>query len=459
MVPDIFIQNNPWHIAQTVNTHVKTPHDAVPILDKMGDIVKTHINNGKYNKVLAITLLNDDLQFRNWDITKGEDSPVSILNTYVNSYGSSILIDTLDTVKRSIVEKHPVLCELFAIAIHEKWIYNECTERHWHIIHKMCHMMVIYDALVKHAIKSKEWIYLVIDHYSKIKWEKFNTIKEYIRKTNAFSFIKGESVNWCLFQFFKMCVVKYDTTKDNTTHKLLLNKLGKTIKIGLDINIYEAVSVDRVLQNSQNATAAVKGLLGTTTGSATISEQDTMQIDVGQQWASLYVAWNLCFICKFSNAHMLYAKLLHPYTLDAPPEDFVYRRAISLLFAVQGFLINQLNNVESPPSFPSAVKMQTTLATLNEKYAKEMVKINPHPTKNPLLKIKTLHYNIRQITDTSPLMHILSRTTYRPPSIDTICKNVLPSSVSYTQKLKAITGGKKKNKTERAKKNVHVKII
>ncbi len=149
-----------------------------------------------------------------------------------------------------------------------------------------------------------------------------------------------------LFGIVKLMSVEAPIRKIIEFHKT--KKLDpKFLRGMLPLNIFEAITADKVMGNPDNAAAGwplyknapaepENPSLGT--GPATFSD-DGMKIEVRmalpKQWADLYQVWNMAFLTQIDNYPFWMVKLLIPQVSDYNdyPEEYIYRRALALYTA------------------------------------------------------------------------------------------------------------------------------
>ena len=166
-----------------------------------------------------------------------------------------------------------------------------------------------------------------------------------------------------------------------------------------------------------NATAGTNGLLLQPYGRPSLENGAMVFNDMTQTYMSQYTSWNLCFICKYTSAPLLYAKLFQPFVLDAEPKYFMFRRAISLLFTVQSTLCNVLYSTHNKDHYDVS-KIHLTFSELNLAYGNAMMR-HIHGNTSYWYKTKLFFKNIpylaKKITtlfQSHPLEHMNSRKQY-----------------------------------------------
>lgn len=410
-----------WEFANEQNTLVKNKETAKRIVDTF---IRCAVKKRplKFKKKLIESLINRTLYLKDWKkfIVQNVPTPQQIVYTYCKEHTIKSVIHQF---KIGCVNRHPVLCELMAIILENEWISTKYDKKTFLVVEKMVHMMLIFDALVKYAVTDPKFVMCVIDFYSFMKWKKYETNYELLSKLNKeslFSFVKAESVDWCLIQFLQMCEIRSSHSFTKKKKQDLYVKLGERCAFGLDANIYEAVFVDKMINTDysvNNATAGTNGLLLQNHGIPTLEKNAIVFNDMTQTYASHYTAWNLCFICKYMSAPLLYAKLFQPFVLDAEPKYFMFRRAISLLFTVQSTLCNLLYSGVYHDQFDVS-KIHLSFSKLNLGFGNAIMN-RIHGSTSYWYKTKLFFKNIpylaKKLTilfQSKPLEHMNSRKKY-----------------------------------------------
>ena len=422
-------------MAKDHNTLCKTKSDATRILRALKDSLSTKISFD-YDTTRGNRLLQQDMFFQSWTsrIREKVAAPQTIVDAFLPKCS---LETTIDRCIHGLIERHPILCELAGL-LHQ----SNTIDTHWNdtlknTILDTLHAMHIYEALARYAADgNKKMVTSLIDFYSFEKWAMYKSRRELLTKTHPFTFVKSESVNWCLMQYISMSNVMEDTTLEPDEKQMLLSKMGKMVTFGLNTNIYEAVFADKVRSSSKNkyrlnSDAGKHGLLFYPYGIASVKNDILYFEDMSQYYASMYLAWNLCFICEAPNAHLLYAKLLQPYVLDAPPHAFMFRRALSLLITVQSFMCNALRKTPTYRNRYDMRKMHPLFAALNLKYANTAM-IHNHGTTSYSYKLKKFFLNLPSLSKqmmnlirTDPLKHMDSRKQFQAPRVSEVYRRVL----------------------------------
>ena len=412
---------NIWKIANQENTFVKSEPHATHVVD---ELVKRALRKHpiKLNKTLIQSLVNNTLYLKDWKriIVQNVPTPQHIVHLYCKTITIHAIIEGF---KKGCVRRHPVLCELMAVILHNNWVDTAYDKRTFGVVEKTVHMMIVYDALVKYSVTDAQFVKCVIDFYSFMKWKKYKTNYELLSKMNTeslFSLVKAESVDWCLTQFLQMCEVRKSRSFTKEQKKAMFAKIGDRCAFGLDTNIYEAVFGDKVINTDysvNNATAGTNGLLLQPYGRPSLENGAIVFNDMTQTYMSQYTSWNLCFICKYTSAPLLYAKLFQPFVLDAEPKYFMFRRAISLLFTVQSTLCNVLYSTHNKDHYDVS-KIHLTFSELNLAYGNAMMRHihgNTSYWYKTKLFFKNIPYLVKKITtlfQSHPLEHMNSRKQY-----------------------------------------------
>ena len=389
-------------------------------------------------------ILNNDLHFVNWGQNYSA-SPLILLNKEMQQS-----VNLGPTIKQlsCIAERHPPLCQMAFVILEQKnlnlesyfipyvdGVHEEPTGKSvsFHTLMLMTlHTMYIFDVLVKYAVDHVQFQYDLINYYNAEKRKHYKSVRELVKKTNVFSLVKGESVNWEFPIWAKMRALKLQGVKDTDKR---VKDLSDKSRFGLTLNVMEAVQTDKFhYKLPENADAGLV-LVFNPVGAVSIESNpnkgmsDIVKIQMPGIWDALYFSWNLCFISKISHPHLTLAKLFHPFVSCAEPDDFIYRRAISLAITVQSFMLDQLQKKPYLSRFPgNSHKLfgyfTQALANINKECAQYIAdKVNKGD-------INSMKYKARQYIKNSgsftmqlfkmiagnPLKQTLSRSDYVAPN-------------------------------------------
>lgn len=411
---------NVWDIAKTENRYVKNQADATQVVNKIVRLAQSK-HRVTLDRTLVDSLVLHTLFLKEWDERiKYKPNPLDIVKTYIKRNN---IASVLDGFKKGCIGRHPVLCELMAIILENKWVEDHYDEKTFKVVKNTVHMMLIFDALVKHTVSDSHFLVCLMDYYSFMKWRKYKTNNELLGrdKESLFAVIKAESVDWCLTQFLQMKDVRDSKSFNKTQRAEMFRLIGKRCAFGLDTNIYEAIVGDKIINTEysrNNATAGTNGLLLQPYGIPSLENSQMVFNQMRQSYASHYLAWNLCFICKYTSAPMLYAKLFQPYVLDAEPKDFMFRRAISLLLTVQSVMCNIFYRNSYRDSYDVS-KLHVPFSELNLKYGNAIM-VHYHGTSSHWHKFKLFWHHLPHLASkltalfrSKPLAHMNSRKPYR----------------------------------------------
>ena len=420
-----------WDIAAKHNRLCKTKADAKANIDALVEQVRQRVPLGLDTGMLT-SLLDDTMHFHKWTWVMRDSSlqtPHQIVAEFRRKMRMSKFVSAFKT---ALATNHPVICEIATYML-----VNDCVKKHWtpkmtQTVKQTLHTMYIYEAITRYASANSSFPIELINYYNTMKWtHKKSTTNLLLNTNSAFSFVKAESVVWCFDRFYQMRTVHQSAiSASNKTH--IKKKLGKEIALGLKTNIYEAIFADKYINTSAsriNARAAQNGLITHPCGIAHYEQSaETISFpQMTQLYTSMYTSWNLCFVCLFSPAPLLYAKLLYPYLAGSPPKSFIFRRAVSLLIAVNSVLCNQLNNISTESHKFDVPHLQLMMAKSNLLYANEMLRMHRGTPKSRLQKHATFVKsvpktikNIQMMYESKPFDQYASRKKYKVPTVDAI---------------------------------------
>lgn len=421
-----------WDIAAKHNRLCKTKAIAIANLDALVEQVRQHVPF-ELDTVMIKSLLDDTMHFHKWTwVMRGSSSqtPHHIVAEFQRKMRMSHFVRAF---KKALVKNHPIICDIVT-----HMLINDCVKKHWtpkmtRLVKQILHVMYIFEAITRYATANSSFLIDLVNYYNTMKWQhKKSTADLLLNIDFAFPFVKAESVVWCMDRFYQMRKVHHsEISASNKAH--IKKKLGQEIALGLKTNIYEAILADKYINTKAsllNARAAQNGLIKHPCGIAHYEQQtDTMTFpQVTQLYNSMYISWNLCFVSPFGPAPLLYSKLLYPYLAGSPPKSFIFRRAVSLLIAVNSSLCNKLNNISNKPlKFDDVQHLQMMMAQRNVSYANEMLRMHQGTPKNRLQRQKAFvknvpktMKNIRTLYESKPFKHYASRKKYKVPIVDTI---------------------------------------
>ena len=220
-----------WSIAKKHNTVCKSQANAKQILNALKTNLATKISFD-FDTQRGNKLLNKDLFLEDWDSRIRERilSPHTIVKNYTIKWSMET---TINRCIRGLIKKHPILCELASILHQSNTLDTYWNDTLKETILDTLHVMHIYEALVRYADGNKKMVTSLIDFYSFEKWESYKSSWELLTKTHPFTFIKAESVNWCLMQYISMSDVIEDNTLEHATKTKMLSKMGEMVTFGL----------------------------------------------------------------------------------------------------------------------------------------------------------------------------------------------------------------------------------
>lgn len=422
-----------WDIAKKHNRLCKTKAVAKTNVDALVEQVRQHVPIELDTEMLT-SLLDDTMYFHKWTWVMRDSTsqtPHQIVDEFRREMRMSYFVNAFKT---ALVKNHPVICEIATYML-----VNDCVKKHWtpkmtQLVKQTLHVMYIYDAITRYASANSSFSMDLINYYYIMKWKhRKSTADMLLDIDSVFSFVKAESVVWCFDRLYQMREVHHSViSASNKAH--IKKKLGQEIALGLKTNIYEAILADKYINTKAsrlNARAAQNGLIKHPCGIAHYEQNaDTLSFpQVTQLYTSMYTSWNLCFVSPFGPAPLLYAKLLYPYLAGSPPKSFLFRRAVSLLIAVNSSLCSRLNNISPNEShkFDDVQHLQLMMAQSNLLYANEMLRMHQGTPKSRLRRHKAFvksvpktMKNIRTLYESKPFDQYASRKKYKVPAVDAI---------------------------------------
>ena len=420
-----------WDIAEKHNRLCKTKAVAKANIDALVEQVRQHVPLELDTEMLT-SLLDCTMYFHKWAWVMRDShsqSPHQIVREFQREMRMSYFVEAFKT---ALVKNHPVVCEIATYML-----VNDCVKKHWTpkmtlLVKQTLHVMYIYDAITRYASTNSSFLMDLANYYYVMKWKHKKSTENMMMDVNSgFQFVKAESVVWCMDRFYQMREVHHSAVSSSNKAQIK-KKLGQEIALGLKTNIYEAILADKYINTKAsrlNARAALNGLIKHPCGIAHyVQRADTMVFpQMTQLYNSLYTSWNLCLVSPFSPAPLLYAKLLYPYLAGCPPKSFIFRRAVSLLVAVNSSLCGRLNNRYNESHKFDVQHLQLMMAQCNSLYANEMLMMHQGTPKSRLQRhtafaksVPKTMKNIRTLYESKPFKQYESRKKYNVPTVDEI---------------------------------------
>jgi hypothetical protein len=452
-----------WNETKAKQREINSAEECKTALEKL--VAKFQISEFKYEPRRAARILNDDLHFRFW---QKEPTPQTVVQQYVENKPAAFT-DLATLIVNCVSLRHPAVCEILAkvpqiervpaFVVWKDGITDKPKNKTWDVqefLKEMWHCMLIFDALVIHAVANVHFQHELIRYYNRQKMRYFKSLPEYVQKTNFFSLVKGESVQWEFPIWDKMRVIHQDQKMLLAEKQKRLHSLSEKSRFGLTLNIFEAVVADQYhFHLSDNAKAGMALVMHPiekveivdnpdyAKGSEESKQNAIVQFEMSPIWDAMYFSWNLCFLSKISHPHLTFAKLFHPYVSCAEGKDFIYRRAISLNMTVQSFMLDQLTKSDYPG--PIETKWFTNeLAKINRDYAQWFL-------------------SYTEGVNLDSYMHRLQRLITQFPHLSSNLLTMLyENPLSITQSRKDFTGTsteKIKDEEQRERKNKIIKAL
>jgi hypothetical protein len=137
-------------------------------------------------------------------------------------------------------------------------------------------------------------------------------------------------------------------------------------------NVMEATLMDAAHRFTQNSRAGLVLAALRVKKIAVESPRHDIKQYFPDGWSALYQTWNLAFITgNLTELDLLYPKLLLPLLVEAAPEDYLYRRGVTLWVSANIVLLHKVMKTGRQPfgPFPRAAKLW---GGLNLAYARQV---------------------------------------------------------------------------------------
>lgn len=413
---------NIWDIAKKHNRRCKTRATAKRNIDALVARLQQQLSLDT-DPLLLRSLLNDTLFFDKWKSVirdKTVQTPQEVVESYRHT---TTMHEFIQAFKRGLVANHPVLCEMGTCILEQGDANTSLDPSTATVLKQTLHIMYIFEAITRYACQNSTFTLHLINYYYTLRWSHHKSISHYMNTETGFPFVKAESVMWALDRYYQMRVVHQSNIRPDSK-RALLKTIGDEVVLGLNTNVYEAVIADKYLNTNvtkRNARAGINGLLKISYGHAEYKPDTIVFPQMTQLYASMYTSWNLCFVSPYDFAPLLYGKLLFPYLTNSPPQHFIFRRAISLMVAVNSVLCTHLFKTRPLGKF-AVDSVQEQLAMCNLLYANEMfacAKQDRSGVRTTKRVLKTMK-QAKTLCDSKPFHHYTSRKKYKPPPLHTI---------------------------------------
>lgn len=416
-----------WDIAKKHNRLCKTQATAKRNIDALVARLQQQLSLDLDLQMLR-SLLKETLFFNKWQNVirdKTVQTPMEVVESYRHKTTMRAFIQAF---KKGVVTNHPVLCEIATCLLKKGDAKTKLNPSTALVLKQTLHIMYILEAITRYACHNSTFTLHLINYYYTLRWSHCKSISHYANIETVFPFVKAESVMWALDRYYQMRVVHQSSIHPNNK-RTILNKIGEEVVLGLNTNVYEAVLADKYLNTkvtNMNAKAAITGLLKSSYGHAEYKPDTIVFPKMTQLYASMYTSWNLCFVCPYNFAPLLYGKLLFPYLTNSPPQHFIFRRALSLMVVANSILCTHLYKTQPLGKFDVKATRER-LAQCNLLYANEIfVKANHQQSRVRSTKriMKTMK-QAKALYNSMPFQHYNSRKKYKPPPIQTIYTNYM----------------------------------
>ena len=275
----------------------------------------------------------------------------------------------LNSIQHGILYRQPAVLEMICVS-QSKNLIPKPDQFAQSLISRSVHNMYILETIVQKMVSDPEFFMKVRNHYvherEKILPADSSYLLVYKATGGFFEMAKYLTMDQVILQYHDLLDKSIFTDED------LKNK-----SFGLRTNILEATLTDQASFNFNNATVGAALM-----DSPVISMEKTNHIlkqYFQPGWSPLYETWNMAFVTgNLDNLHIVLPKLFIPSVIDAPEEDYLMFRGISLWITIHLYLLNNLHD-KSIVKLPEAVKdpIVTELGRINKAYAQ---KINLKPS-------------------------------------------------------------------------------
>ncbi|MFA4815335.1 MAG: hypothetical protein WC924_03200 [Candidatus Gracilibacteria bacterium] len=322
-----------------------------------------------------------------------------------------------ENIKQGITTKHPAIVEFAKAALTKDWFKgSEHVDRAAHVTFileamtvAMCNNHNFFVEAQEH-LRSKERLYGLDSRHI------FGAFRRVLSVThNLFQVLKIMSVDPLMIYFrIKRGLNKSQLDKRNLNY-LEYKLLCSTNKKGwghilelLRINIYEAGITEYEKGFKTNSICAFE-LNEDITRNPPLAEfkKESVLPDnatdkfyrsvvsknnlfptfaVSQQWASLYVTWNMAFILSdLDELDLLFPKLLIPSLINAKSENAGGVRIISLWLSINNFFFRKCDRTRNVQGPKHKEEMARVWAKINKKYAFDLAKRKTHEDSKELM--------------------------------------------------------------------------
>ncbi|MBI3305888.1 hypothetical protein HYZ82_01990 [Candidatus Nomurabacteria bacterium] len=313
----------------------------------------------------------------------------------------------IEDIKQALVKKHPAVVEFVELALETKWLQPSVH------IRRAAHVAYILEALTATACDNHKF-FLALEKHMRVKQlerglSKQRIVSSLIRITRIshkiFCACKAAGVD-PLIAYFRLSrglpgasISKKKLSGLYANHKinyleyrLLLPTPKKHMLHFLEyinINIYEAGITEYEQGFKDNAVCAYEL-------SRNIEEKQPrtyfdgscfLNMNVTQEWCSLYVIWNMAFVLsELEELDLIFPKLLIPSLLNVKPERFIGTRLISLWLAMNFDFFREVDGRIHVTSPENRKKMAEAWGKINKKYAFALAKREVHESSREVLE-------------------------------------------------------------------------
>ncbi|OGH93752.1 MAG: hypothetical protein A2538_02630 [Candidatus Magasanikbacteria bacterium RIFOXYD2_FULL_41_14] len=331
-----------------------------------------------------------------------------------------------NNIKKGVASKHPAIVEFADLALKNNWF------RPFEHIARSVHVMFVLEALTATMCNSHDFFVEVQDHY-KIKeracgidtTHSLNALMRALKiSRDFFKIAKAFSLDPLMIYFRIRRGLAGSHLTIGEAKKMLRDKkinyleyklLSPILKNNIEhinelvrINIYEAGITEYHNDFKTNSISAYalsedlrcdpplamfknKNVIPTKNDDIfyqSISEKNNLfpTVNTSQNWASLYITWNMAFVLgNLDDLDLIFPKLLIPSLINAEPENFLGVRIISLWLSVNHNLFRQCDKIQVKKPAKSD-EMSVAWAQINKKYAFKLAKRETHEDSKTLKK-------------------------------------------------------------------------
>ena len=278
----------------------------------------------------------------------------------------------LETVKKSLLDKHPALCELLAAALKENLIPTADADGK-KTVDRTLHHMVLLNAITKGMVEDPKVAEEVQDRLLK-KRRELGIRDGFFESAADMIYAEGLTQD-SLFLAIKTKSIDYgmDLFREFRKQKELLpldSLLGSVLVSG---NIAEACGADLYFGLRDNARAGFDMIMNAATQVSVAGKERAVKYNLSQDWDSLYETWNMAFVSTLNNVDRRFAKLLIPQVIDAKPEDYIFNRGLALWLTLNFDHFHAIENRKNV-TLPNSRRIAEIWGSINRRYGERLGK-------------------------------------------------------------------------------------